>query len=380
MMKEQRKNAPRRQAEQRAYKKKRIAVIVTAAVLALAMLVSAVVLTLTHRAAALSFGGATLREDAYAYLFSCYKYEYLAAYKQLGIEDTEEGWQKTTEDGKTYAEAFKAAIDKEIALRFVASVLYDKSGEKLSDATLASLKGVIEEMEEYSYGEDMYAALKDCYGIRRNGLKRIALYEVKYKALLTYLYGGDFSGVFAAEHADDLAAFYREHYTRVSFIYLSDEKNLDTQAAFRAAIAEGLDDVEFSEWEREYSEKSVSENYPNGIYLYDGIRYDGVFSDSLLSAFYSLESEGNMTEVRDDEAGGTYFVRRYALDEKPYLSKDEKVKKSLDGFAEYAARAFYRKELEEYLDDVVTEKAITDAYTLPKVKKEALYNIVNLLK
>lgn len=379
------KDSKKAAASQRRLRKKRVLCITLACVLTLSVVFGAVSLALSYSPSVMTYGGASLREDAYAYWFACYKYEYLTAYKQLGIEDSEEGWEKETQDGERYGDAFKAAIDKEIAMRFIASVLYDKSGEELSESVLSSLSDTMKEMEAYSYGADMYGDLKDSYGIRKAGLKRVALYEIKYKALLAYRFGSDYSGVFASEYAEELAQFYSEHYSRYSFVYLSDEKNADTQDALRTALAAGLSDAEFLEWEREFSEAvlndgqtAVNEKYPNGIYLYDGMRYDSVFSATLLNAFYALGDEGEVTEVRTEN--GTYFVRRLSLDEKPYLSKDEKVQSSLEGFAEYAARAFYRAELEECLDDVLTERSITDTYTLARVKKEALYNIVNLIK
>lgn len=352
---------------------------VIAAALALCLLAGGILLLADRSPIVMRYGGSTLREDAYSYWFSCYKYQYLVAYKNFGIEDTEAGWAVQAEDGKSYGEAFKAAIDKEIAMRFVASALYDATGATLSESALSSLEGVIADMEDYSYGEDMYDALKESYGIRKAQLKRVALYELKYKALLSYLYGADYSGVYGAEHKDAVESFYQTHYKRFSFVYLSDESGADEQASLRKNIAEGIDETDFAEWEREYSEQPISEKYPDGIYLYDGLPYADVFFDGLLSAFHALENAGDTVEIRNETNSGSYFVMRYSLPKEAYLSTDEGVKKSLGGFAEYAARALYREELEAHLADVEASDALIAAYTLPAVKKEKDYNVVNLL-
>ena len=358
-------------------RKKRGYLAAVALILAVAVLSGLVYLVLPKSAAVMRYGGSTLREDAYAYWFSCYKYQYLVAYKHLGIEDSDQGWAATdAASGRTYGEAFKDAIDKEIALRFIASAIYDSESVSLSEADLSYIESTLLDMEEYSYGEPMYEILKERYGISKRHLKRVALYEMKYKALFSYLFGSDFSGVYSQEYQTALAEFYRAHYKRFNVIYLSDEENAETQKSLRNFIAEGITEAAFTEWEKAHSESPVTEDYPNGIYLYDGMRYDTVFSNELLSAFYSLE-EGATAEVRNANDDGTYFVMRYSLDEAPYLSSDTKVQKSLENFAEYAARSLYRRQLEECLADLEPIDGILDAYTLAAVVKEKDYNIVN---
>ena len=358
---------------------KRALLALVAILLAVATVALSLALVLTRKEKVLHYGGQTLREDTYAYWFSSYKYQYLVAYKHLGITDTESGWREIDEgSGKSYNDAFKSAIDREIALRFIASVLFDKSGASLSESDLTAIGTTLADMEEYAYGEKMYKVLKREYGVSKSDLKRVALYETKYKALLSVRFGADYSGVYAAEHKEALAEFFSKHYKRYNVVYLSDEKNSAAQKDLRDFIAGGTTEEAFTEWERDYSENRVTENYPNGIYLYDGMRYTNVFSAELLSAFASL-GVGDCTEVRNAKDDGSYFVMRYALDEAPYLSSDKNVQKSLEGFAEYAARSLYREELEECLGDASWVTEITAAYTPAAVKKEQDYNIVNLL-
>lgn len=360
-------------------KKKRILLAVIAAVLAVAILGSLIYFALPKSPVVMRYGTGALREDAYSYWFSCYKYRYLVAYKQLGIEDSELGWAEIDpQSGKSYDEAFKEAIDKEISLRFIASVLFDKATVSLTDTELAYVESTLEGMEEYSYGEPVYEILEERYGVGKRELKRVALYELKYKALLSYRFGSDFGGVYSEEHRLDLEAFYRDHYKRFNFVYLSDKDNAKAQKDLREFIASGITEAAFTEWEREYSESPVTESYPNGIYLYDGMSYNTRFSEELLSAFYSLEV-GDTAEVRNAKDDGTYFVMRYELDEAPYLSSDKKIALSLEGFAEYAARSLYREELEECLADVEAVDELVSKYTPKTVEKEKDYNIVDLI-
>lgn len=367
-------------------RRRRILLATVSILLALAIVLLSVLLLLPSGRVTLRYGGALLREDAYAYWLACYKYEYLVAYKQLGITDTPSGWEKTDpSSGESYGESFKAAIDREIAMRFAASVLFDKASASLSAQDLAHIEETVREMaEEYTYGLSAKKTLRERYDASVRTVKRVALYEAKYAALLLYRFGEDYSGVFAEEHRAALDAFFRAHYTRYGIIYLSDGENAENILALQADIDNGISESEFAEWEREYSElrasdAPLSEAYPNGIYLYDGMRYDRGLLLELSDEMRSLAAEGDTLTVRNEKGTGSYFIMRYTLDEAPYRSTDEKVQASLTGFAEYAARALYRAELEECLADVSWEREVSDAYTLAGIATEKDFNIVDLM-
>jgi hypothetical protein len=320
----------------------------------------------------------TLREDAYSYWFACYKYEFLIRYKSLDISDTESGWSRVDTSGKSYGESFKEAIDKEIAMRFIAAVLFDKAGASLSEGSYTNIENALSSIEEYAYGEDVYSVLKEDYGIGKAAVKRVALYEAKYEALKAYRFGSDYSGIYASAYAEALDTFYHENYYRYRVIYITDE-NADNLAAMRADIADGITEEAFADAEKEYSENGTAENYPNGIYLYGGADYSRVFSAELLSAMGSLKEAGAVTEARAADGEASYFVMRCALDDAPYRSEDDKVQRSLEGFAEYAAHYLYRAELEECLSALEAVYEVTDKYSMVSVKKAEKYNVVREL-
>jgi len=359
--------------------KKQLCLIVIAALLAAAILIGVIAAVSSYSPAVLRYGGVSLGEDTYAYLLACYKYELLVSNISLGLTDDTASWQRTDESGRTYEEIFKEAADREIALRFVAAALFDKTGEGLASTYYTAIETALDEMASYSYDEDMYDVLKDRYGIGKTELKRAALYEAKYKALKEYMFGKDGSGVLDAAYAERLDAFYKENYLLYNVIYLSDEKNAARQEELEERIEAGLGEEGFRDFEVSYSESRVTENYPDGIYINKRVDYTSVFSAELLSAMGSLDGVGKITSARDKNDSGTYYVIRCALPEESYRSEDSKVIHSLSGFTEYAAAALYHEELLDCLTDAewVTEKQ--SAYTIAKTVKAQDYNVVRAL-
>ena len=76
----------------------RILIAVLAIILVLSILGAVFSDYLIAQPTVYALGGADLHEDVYRYWFACFKYVYQVRYKELGIEDTEEGWSKTGED------------------------------------------------------------------------------------------------------------------------------------------------------------------------------------------------------------------------------------------------------------------------------------------
>ncbi len=333
-----------------------------ALLLAICILASALLaIYLPAGAVVYRYKGASMREDVYRYYFACFKYDYMIRYKALDITDTKEGWQAVGEDGKTYEEAFKEAIDEEIKLRLVASRLFDSHGLSLSERDYALIDAFFTGMETYSYDEAPYKTLKDTYHIRaKRVLKQVALYERKYEALLYAMFGTDGSGVFADQYSEDLALFYEKYYYRYNVIFVED-KNSKNNQTIRAALGNGISPEEFEALEKEYSDTEVtSGKFPNGIYLYAGASYTPGTSGldaSLIAAMQSLDEVGDFTEARSDLDDGTYYVLRYALDEAPYLKEGDWVKTAFDSLPAAASVYIYRKQLAEEFENVTVKKA-----------------------
>ena len=360
-----------------------------AAALTVAILLSALVLALTASPVAYTYGGASLREDAFSYWFSCLKYEYLVHYRDLAIEDSAEGWAKTDDNGVSYNESFSEMIRDEILLRFAAASLFDSQGYTLSKADYNALEELILEFETESFGEVGFRVLKETYGVKKSTVKQVALYEKKYAALYTALFS-DVSAVYTAQYRASLEEFYEKYYARYNMIYIGDaigEERIETlENALFGGLAEdktvgtGVSEETFTSLEADYSEPGqgiTSAKHPNGIYLYAYENYAGAFSDELLSAFRLADEAGKVVKVRDAANKGSYYVMRYALDKEPYLSDDSLVLASFADLPTYASTYLYRALLEEELADIVS-CGIADGYRVADVFTCKDYNVVRL--
>ena len=349
----------------RAFFHNKRAVGFTALALAVCLLLGLILgLTLPAGAACYRYGSTTMREEVYDYYFACLKYDYMVRYKALGISDTAEGWQKTGEDGQTFEDAFKDAIEEELVLRVLAAAQFDSLRLSLSDEDYADIDALLSDLETYAYGESPYAELKKTYGIRaRRVVKQVALYEKKYTALLYALFDSDGSGVLEEAYREDLALFYEKYYYRYNVIFVKNE-NSANNGKIRDALADGTDQSEFEQLEKDYSDTSVtSGSYPNGIYLYGGASYSydtSGLDDALLEAMRSLEKVGDTAETPAADGSGTYYVLRYALDEAPYLKDGDWVKTAFADLPAAASVFVFRRQLLSFKEDVKVGKRVEE--------------------
>ncbi|MBE6655887.1 MAG: hypothetical protein E7609_03315 [Ruminococcaceae bacterium] len=372
------------------YRKRRFLVGAIALALALAILVTAIVLALTAAPAVYGFGGATLREDVYSYWFSCMKYVYLVRYRDLGIEDSPEGWASASSDGRSFEEMFYELMDGEIRLRFVAASLFDSEGYALTKSDRAAVTALIEEFKGESFGEIPLDVLKKRYGASKRTVKQTALYEQKYKALYRELFS-DATVIYSDQYKETLEEFYKTYYGRYNMIYLPDSVGGDVIEALEAALWQdgnagvsavtGVTEERFTALEKEYTDENhrvMSGNHPNGIYLYAGESYVNNFSAELLSAFAEANEIGKVVKKRNADDSGSYYVMRYALDEKPYLSSDERVTAGFKNLPNYAGAYLYRKLLRDELAKIVSH-GIAEGHTVAGAFGCKEYNVVQLL-
>lgn len=359
-----------------ATRSKRFWIALVAVLCTVALLTAVLISVLTASAAVYRFGGATLREDAYHYWFASYKYAYLSDNKALGITDTADGWAQTDEDGRSYGEIFYEMIDTEIRIRFLAATVFDSAGYRLSDKSYEELNTLIDELGEERFDERGFSVLKDTYGVGKRAVKQVALYEQKYRALYENMFA-DGSVVYTDAYRHSLKEFYEKYYLRYNMIYVKNDK----VAELEAALADGVTEDEFTALEAAYNgadHKVTSGNLPNGIYLYAGGSYSRVFTAELLSAFAEANAVGKWVKKADADGNGYYFVMRYALDEEPYRSTDEKVKNCFFDLPTYAASYLYREYLTEQLGEIKS-LGVAEGYTVAAVKACADYNVVRLL-
>ena len=371
------------------YKKRAFWIAMVAILLVAAIIIGIVAYARSFAPAVYDFEGATLREDAFAYWFSCLKYVYQVRYKSLKIADTETGWAEMGADGKSYGDSFREMITEEILLRFIAASLFDANGYVLSDADYSEINTLLEELDSESFGEVPMDVLKSEYGVSRRTVKQTALYEQKYAALYRVLFS-DAGVIYGSAYAERLAEFYNKYYSRYNMIYVEDSLGSEKIEALEAelwpngnvgtAAVTGITEERFTQLEASYASGNgvTSGNYPNGIYLYAGESYTSAFSEELYSAFLAADEVGKVVKVRAASGTGSYYVMRYALDDAPYLSEDTKVKTAFEKLPEYAGAYLYRALLRDELAKIVSH-GVAETYTMAGTKSCRDYNIVNLL-
>lgn len=362
------------------YKRKALWLSAVALLLVLALLLTVLLVGRSIAPAVYDFEGATLREDAYHYLFACLKYVYLVRYKHLNVLDTPVGWAVIGEDGRSYEAAFSEVVREEILLRFVAASLFDANGYRLSDEDYESLDTLIDELDTEAYGEVGFDVLSQKYGIGKNAVKQAALYEKKYQALYRGLFA-DPQTVYSAAYREKLSEFYKKNYYRYNMIYVADAVGDEHRESLEKALDDGVTEEEFTALEASYSttaDKITSGIYPNGIYLYGGESYANAFTPSLLSAFREADEVGKVVKKRSDDEGGTYYVMRYALDEEPYRSENKLVRDCFSKLPSYAGLYLFREELRESLSRV-TAHGIHESYTMAGTEACRDYNVIYLL-
>ncbi len=361
------------------YKKKSFWIAAVAALLAVAILLAALITALAAAPAVYTFDGATLREDVYGYWFACLKYIYQIRYKDLEIPDTPRGWQGLDADGRSYEEVFFELIDEEIRLRFVAATVFDAERYTLSDEAYEMLDALILEFKTETYDEVPFDVLKETYGVGKNAVKQTALYQQKYAALYETLFPNA-QAIYAEEYGARLAAFYRDYYARYNMIYVADSAGEEHRLALEAALADGVTEEEFTELERVYTTGSgvTSGNYPGGIYLYRGEDYMDTFTPELLSAFAEADEVGKVAKKRSMSGSGTYYVMRYALDEEPYLSGNEKIRACFKELPDYAGPYLYRAMLKEEAEKL-SSFGLAEGHTVSGTVSCKNYNMVHLL-
>lgn len=354
-------------------------IILVAALLIVAIVGLLLLDVLTSAPPVYSFEGATLTEDVFGYWLACLKYVYQVRYKSLGIVDSEAGWQTLGADGVSYEETFRAMIDEELRLRFVAATLFDEGGYTLSDASYERLDTLVEELKTEAFGEVPFRVLSDVYGVSKRAVKQVALYEEKYDALYENLFA-DESIVYAEEYRETLAEFYQKYYYRYNVIYVADTAGSVHIANLESALAGDVTEERFTQLERDYKTGGgvTSGAYPNGIYLYAGENYANAFSEELLSAFSEADEVGKIVKKRDKNDSGSYYVMRYALDDAPYLSENTEVKSCFKSLPRYAGLYLYRSLLAKELPAVLSH-GVAETYTVWETVSCKSYNVVTLL-
>ena len=364
-------------------------------VIALIMAVLALVVCLPscsseRTKAVLEMDGVSIGADVYRYWLSTFKYYFDTQYSD--IEDTVECWNTEMEDGTTigeYVEAYTLQYAKSV---LCALVLFKQYGLKLSDSTLETIDGTLDDLVKYQYGDSKSAfnnALMSTYGIDMKGLRKAFVMEAKVDAVESYLFA---EGGKEAPTAKELDAFYKENYIRISVIMINTSYELvlddegvplydskgnpvtkeytEEEIATKKAKADeaeqkAKDGEDFAEISKTYNELKV-EDRPNGYYL------SSFDVEELAARGYDLETLNKVLALKDgevfryDDKDSITIVKRLPLIEKAYESKEDATQ--LEDMKGYLITQKYNKILTGMWDDIKIDEYVHTLKTVD-VKK-----------
>ena len=347
---------------------------IIALVLALLLLTSAVLGTgCSSSPAALTLGSVTVTEDVYAYWLSCYKYLYLSNFMELGIQDTEEGWNTVYKEGKSYGEVFRDAIEQDLRRRIAASALFDENGLVLSASARQEIVSVLDDVFYYEESADRNAAFGK-YGTDEVGARQVAIFEKKYDLYFTALFGADQSKVLEEVYREEADAYYEKHVRRVKVIFVPK----GTDCSDLADAMPTMTERDFEYYAEKYHDEATLDftEFPEGLFLIDEADYTRTslieYPEMLQIALKTEERQCLSTAT----AEGTYFVYRCLLPEGGY--RDEANAEMLSEFAYYCAHSVYLEHLNEKAKEI---EVLPTCPALPmhEILKNGEYNVVKMM-
>ena len=323
--------------------------------------------------AALTLGSVTVTEDVYAYWLSCYKYLYLSNFMELGIQDTEEGWNTVYKDGKSYGEVFRDAIEQDLRRRIAASALFDENGLVLSSSARQEIASVLDDVFYYEEGADRNAAFGK-YGTDEVGARQVAIFEKKYDLYFTALFGADQSKVLEETYREEADAYYEAHVRRVKVIFVPK----GTDCSDLAADMPEMTERDFDYYAEKYHDDATLDftEFPEGLFLIDEADYTRTslieYPEMLQIALRSEMMQGLFTSTSE----GTYFVYRCLLPEGGY--RDEANAEMLSEFAYFCAHSIYLDHLNEKAKEIEVLPACP-ALPMHEILKNGEYNVVKMM-
>lgn len=147
-----------------------------------------------------------------------YFYEFMLSLKKGELASakydvkSEEFWSTVTETGETYEEYFNREVLESCKNYFAASLIYDRAGFKLSDATLADIDAAIEDsLSLEAFGDEAkFDEIIAEFGVNREELRECCIILAKRYEVVVSIYGADGSLI-----ADSLKnRYYVDNYHR----------------------------------------------------------------------------------------------------------------------------------------------------------------------
>ena len=217
--------------------------IVIAAVLGIALLLGAALGTVSavkRAGAVMAYRGITVSDGVYAYLSLAAKTAFLSE-NGVSYYRAESFFRTAAEDGETYADKCRAAVEQYVREIVVASYLYDRYAS-LTSADRKSIQNTVNEIIEQHGGKDAFRAEAEPYGFDEKDFARAAQMIYRASRLLTVLYGDDGSGV--AAESEFCQSVLENTFVRVRLLFLRLDTRFVTDEYGNRVSAGGNDAVE----------------------------------------------------------------------------------------------------------------------------------------
>lgn len=346
-----------------------------ATVIALAMLMSALALTLSGcgNKTVMTFeadNGKTYTADINFYKFMMV-YSKQTFYMQSGLYSSAEStiWDKKNDDGITYDKLYTDRVTTQVKSVLIEQYLFDKYNLTISDETMASIKKTVDSAVANQGGKGFY---KQYFGYTSSQLYDYLVMVEKSKAVVEYLYGEGGKDPVTAEELDK---YYEENYAGYLFIML-DMKNkvkkdedgnrivktttdkdgkVTEQEAYEteemteeeknarenlpATIQKELDEgADFAELVQKYSDDYYSVTLKRGIFIpkENGLLKNAETVNKAIKELEIGECTGKLSV--GDTNDYTYFVKRIELLDKAYEEEEYK-----DWFSSFNDTVKYEK-------------------------------------
>ena len=389
---------------------------ITAAVLALVMLLLSLVGCSSLGTPVMELGGTEITANMIEFWLSRYKAQFEHYYgeavrKQYGLDKVDQFWPLVADPatGETYDDVMSGFIYENAQTYLCSLYLFDQFGLSLPASTVEEVDTYIADLcENYASGsKSEFNAMLSNYGVSMKILRELYLIDEKVDYLQEYLFGtGGTLGVTKIDKEN----YYQQNYVRMRQICFFinecpeyDEKGnpvldkdgytkyrdmttAETQEA-RARAADALKSInsgaDFLDVSKEYDENPTDDIYAGGIYM---SKDSAMGTDAALEKIYNelqamevgqiklIETENNLHIVEKleldegayDKTANTDFFTFYDAELGALETFEQYLKEPL--FLEYIAES-----LEKYSAEVKIDEELLNKYKLSTVEANYYY-------
>lgn len=389
---------------------------ITAAALALVMLLLSLVGCSSLGTPVMELGGTEITANMIEFWLSRYKAQFEHYYgeavrKQYGLDKVDQFWPLVADPatGETYDDVMSGFIYENAQTYLCSLYLFDQFGLSLPSSTVEEVDTYIADLcENYASGsKSEFNAMLSNYGVSMKILRELYLIDEKVDYLQEYLFGtGGTLGVTKIDKEN----YYQQNYVRMRQICFFinecpeyDEKGnpvldkdgytkyrdmttAETQEA-RARAADALKSInsgaDFLDVSKEYDENPTDDIYAGGIYM---SKDSAMGTDAALEKIYNelqsmevgqiklIETENNLHIVEKleldegayDKTANTDFFTFYDAELGALETFEQYLKEPL--FLEYIAES-----LEKYSAEVKIDEELLNKYKLSNVQANYYY-------